>query len=213
MKKLIKISVVEDREEIRNSLVRNISRSENVDCISNYSNAEDALINLPKDNPDLVLMDIGLPKMTGVECMTRILLTQNTMDFLIFTVFEEDEQVFKALKGGAIGYVLKNEGVRGVLKAIEEYRMGGAPMSRNIARKVLQSFNTKSKENSGNFENLTKQQSLVLTQLAEGLLNKEIAERLNITERTVKQHNNAIYKKLQVNNRTEAVRRYLENKT
>ena len=208
MKEMINISVVEDRPEIRNSLVRNIDRARGCKCISHYDNAEEALVNLPKDAPDLVLMDIGLPKMTGVECMIRILLSDAKMDFLMFTVFDNDEHVFSALEAGAIGYVLKGEGTIGVMNAIAEYREGGAPMSRHIAKKVLQSFSKKKKKN--DFENLTKQQTIILEQLSEGLLNKEIGDRLGITERTVKQHNNAIYKKLQVNNRTEAVRKYLE---
>lgn len=207
---ILRISVVEDRSEIRTSLVKNINRTEGMTCISEYASAEDAFKNLPDEKPDLVLMDIGLPKMSGIECMIRISLITTGIDFLMFTVFEDDENVFEALKAGAIGYVLKSDGTLGVIKAIREYQNGGAPMSRNIAKKVLLSFNQKQK-NKGNFESLTKQQTVILGQLSEGLLNKEIADRLGISERTVKQHNNAIYKKLQVNNRTEAVKKYLES--
>lgn len=208
---MIKISVVEDCEDIRKSLVRNINRTDGMTCISNYPSAEDALQGLPIDQPELVLMDIGLPKMTGIECMIRIGLGGAKMDFLMFTIFDDD-QVFEALKAGASGYVLKSDGTMGAIKAIKEYKAGGAPMSRNIARKVLLSFSQREKRNTKSFEHLTKQQMNILEQLAEGLLNKEIADRLGITERTVKQHNNAIYKKLQVYNRTEAVKKYLENK-
>ena len=208
---MIKISIVEDQPDIRKSLVRNITRTEGLICLSDYGTAEEALINLPLDQPDLVLMDIGLPKMSGIECMIRIALKDIKIDFLMFTVSEHDEEVFEALKAGAIGYVLKEDGQMGPIKAIKEYQAGGAPMSRNIAKKVLQSFKTQKNASSKSFENLTEQQFIILQLLAEGLLNKEIADRLDITERTVKQHNNAIYKKLQVNNRTEAVLRYLKN--
>lgn len=207
---MIRASIVEDLPEIRNSLIRNINRTEDIICISNYSNAEEALEKLPIDMPDLVIMDIGLPKMNGVECMIRLALKKAKMDFLMFTVFDSDEQVFDALKAGAVGYILKNEGANGAVNAIREYQAGGSPMSRHIARKVLNSFNSAKNKTNQNIEKLTNQQALILQQLAEGLLNKEIADRLGITERTVKQHNNAIYKKLQVNNRTEAVRKYLD---
>lgn len=208
---MIKISIVEDQIDIRDSLVRNINRIEGMECVSYYASAEEALKMLPADQADLVLMDIGLPKMNGIECMIRLLLAEVQIEFLMFTVFEEDEYVFEALKAGAIGYVLKGEGARGVINAIREYEAGGAPMSRNIARKVLASFNQRKKNDK--LSTLTHQQMVVLEQLAEGLQNKEIADRLNISEKTVKQHNNAIYKKLQVFNRTEAVRKYLEAKT
>lgn len=208
---MLKISVVEDLPDIRKSLVRRINTAEGMICISNYSSGEEALENLPKDLPDLVLMDIGLPKMTGIECMVRISFLKLKMDFLMFTVFEEDEQVFEALKAGAVGYILKSKGFRNIINDILEYKNGGSPMSSTIARKVLTSFSQKKKALSTEFEHLTKQQTIILEQLAQGLLNKEIGDRLNISEKTVKQHNNAIYKKLQVNNRTEAVRKYLDN--
>lgn len=207
---MIKVSVVEDFQDIRDSLIRNINRTEDIICVSSYPNAEEALEKLPIDMPDIVIMDIGLPKMTGVECMIRLALKKAKMDFLMFTVFDSDEQVFDALKAGAVGYILKNEGANGAVNAIREFQAGGSPMSRHIARKVLNSFNREKNRTSLNIEKLTKQQAIILEQLAEGLLNKEIADRLGITERTVKQHNNAIYKKLQVNNRTEAVRKYLD---
>ena len=209
---MLKISIIEDRPEIRNSLVRYINRNEGLTCISNYGSGEEALENLPKDRPNLVLMDIGLPKMNGVECMIRLGHSGLKTDYLMFTVFDDDVHVFEALKGGAIGYVLKSEGGVGVIKAIKEYEQGGAPMSRNIARKVLLSFNNNKIKLSKSFDSLTKRQSTILELISQGLLNKEIAARLGISERTVKQHNNAIYKKLQVFNRTEAVRKYLDNK-
>lgn len=209
---MIRVSVVEDQLDVLNSLVKRIDRTEEMICVSHYTNGEDALLHIPKQKPDLVLMDIGLPKMSGVECMVRIKLEVPTIDFLMFTVFDNDEHVFEALKAGAIGYVLKSERTAGALRAIEEYAQGGAPISRDIARKVLSSFHTQNLKKAASFEILTPQQLLILEQLSQGLLNKEIADRLHISEGTVKQHNYTIYKKLQVNNRTEAVQKYLTAK-
>lgn len=209
---MIRVSVVEDQPDVLNSLVRRIDRAEGMICLSHFTNAEDALEKIPQQQPDLVLMDIGLPRMDGVECMIRIKMQVPEADFLMFTVFDNDETVFDALKGGAVGYVLKSDGPAGALDAIGEYARGGAPMSREIARKVLSSFHTVNKRPKEGFEDLTPQQALILGQLSQGLLNKEIADRLGISEGTVKQHNYAIYKKLQVNNRTEAVQKYLNSK-
>jgi len=206
---MIQISIVEDLKDIRENLVKAVERTEGMNCVSSYSNAEEALLGLPKDAPDIVLMDIGLPKMNGVECMIRLNMLEVKMSFLMFTVFENDDHVFNALSAGASGYILKGGGSKAAIDAIREHRQGGAPMSREIARKVLSSFQEKRNQGAKVFESLTKQQHLVLEQLSEGLLNKEIADRLGISERTVKQHNNAIYKKLKVFNRTEAVRKYL----
>jgi len=211
-KSMIRISVVEDQTDVLNSLTKRINRTEGMICVSQFSNAEEALLRIPEQKPDLVLMDIGLPKMDGVECMIRIKLLTPEVNFLMFTVFDNDEYVFDALKAGAIGYVLKKEGAAGVLQAIEEYARGGAPMSRDIARKVLSSFHLQYRKPKKGFEELTAQQLLILEQLSQGLVNKEIADRLSISEGTVKQHNYAIYKKLQVNNRTEAVQKYLNSK-
>jgi len=206
---MIKISIVEDRIEIRNSLVRGINRTNDIECIGNYSSAEEALNQIPKNIPELVLMDVGLPKMNGIECLLRLKAEHEDLDFLMFTVFDNGELVFEALKAGASGYILKEEGVQGVVNAIREFKAGGAPMSRSIAKSVLASFSKKTIDKTKHFENLTNQQLKILEYLATGLLNKEIADRLGITERTVKQHNSTIYKKLQVNNRTEAAKIYL----
>lgn len=209
---MIRISVVEDQVDVLNSLTKRINRTEGMICVSDFSNAEDALLRIPEHKPDLVLMDIGLPKMDGVECMIRIKMQAPQVNFLMFTVFDNDDYVFDALKAGAVGYVLKNEGAIGALQAIEEYSRGGAPMSRDIARKVLNSFHPQHRNPGKGFEDLTAQQLLILKQLSLGMLNKEIADRLSISEGTVKQHNYAIYKKLQVNNRTEAVQKYLNSR-
>lgn len=205
----MKISIVEDNEDVRRHLVRNINRAEGLCCISDFSNAEDALANIPVQRPTLVLMDIELPRMNGINCMARIRQQVPEIDFLMFTVFEHDESLFEALKVGAIGYILKKDGLTGVIQAIREYAEGGSPMSRDIARKVLASFSERPRRQRVQLESLTKRERQVLELLAEGLLNKEIADRLNMAESTAKKHNNKIFKKLHVFNRTEAVRKYL----
>ena len=207
---MIRLSIVEDRTDIRQSLCRALERQPGINCISNYASAEAALKGLPKDQPSLVLMDIGLPKMTGTECMIQLQQLGLQADFLMFTVFESDAHLFTALEAGAVGYVLKREGSSGVIRAIQEYQLGGAPMSRTIARRVLRSFGNSAPLTDAQ-ELLTPQQYRVLQLLAKGLLNKEIGMRLQISERTVKQHNVAIYRKLKVQNRAEAVRYYLTN--
>lgn len=208
---MIRISVVEDQIDILNTLVKRINQTIGLSCVSHFSDAETALERIPMQKPDLVLMDIGLPRMDGVECMIRISMKVEKIDFLMFTVFDNEEYVFDALKAGAIGYILKQDRTVGAIRAIEEYALGGAPMSREIAKKVLLSFHRRNKKFTV-FDSLTSKQLMVLEFIAEGLVNKEIADRMGISEGTVKQHNYAIYKKLQVNNRAEAVQKYLRNK-
>ncbi len=206
---MILVSIVEDQHDLRRSLVRQIDRQEGMRCISDFGSGESALIQLPTQKPDIVLMDIGLPKMNGISCMLQLKRKVQNIDFIMFTVFEEDELVFDALKAGAVGYILKAGGAKEVVQAIKEYQLGGSPMSRVIARKVLSSFSNQNKKHAEALEPLSKTQKQILEHLADGLLNKEIADLMNITEGTVKQHNYAIYQKLQVNNRVEAVKKYL----
>lgn len=201
---MLRVSVVEDQAGVRTGLVKAINHSEGLSCISEYANAEDAIRGIPIDKPELVLMDIGLPGKDGIECMMQIKQSVPNIKFLMFTVFDNDEKLFEALKAGAGGYVLKSDGLFGAIDAIREMGANGAPMSREIARKVLLSFQLDT-----NLEKLTPREKSILEQLARGLLNKEIAAKLGISLKTVKQHNYNIYRKLEVNNRTEAVNKYL----
>lgn len=206
---MLRISIVEDQPDVLRSLVNRVNRTEGMTCVSHYNNGEDAAENLPADRPDLVLMDIGLPKMNGVECMMKVQIRAPRTEFLMFTVFDKDEMVFEALKAGAAGYVLKSDRVPGAIRAIQEWANGGAPMSRDVARKVLGSFRQGDQSKNPDFETLTERQLKILELLSTGMLNKEIADLLGISEGTVKQHNYAIFKKLHVNNRMEAVNKYL----
>lgn len=208
MKKQTRVSIVEDTDHIREILKTRINDTDDLFVITTYDNAEDALSSLPSDQPDVVIMDIGLPGMSGIECMLKVKMKCPDMGFLMFTVFDNDEHVFDALKAGANGYVMKDEKPSGVIKAIREYIAGGAPMSAEIGKRVLESFHRNSPKNEA-VEKLTDHQKFILSQISQGLLNKEIAAKLGITVGSIKVQINRIYKKLQVNNRVEAINKYL----
>ena len=207
MNKRIRISIVEDTTEVRERLVLSINNTEDLYCISDYPNAELAISDIPLAQPDVVIMDIGLPGLSGIECMLRIKSASPDIPFLMFTVFDNDENIFKALKAGAVGYIMKDERPRGVIAAIRTFINGGAPMSPEIGKKVLQSFH-RYKPLKGQVESLTQHQIQILDFISQGFLNKEIAEKLNITEGSIKVQISRIYKKLQVNNRVEAINKY-----
>jgi len=206
----IKISIVEDIYEVRSGLFHRINEAPDLECISSFSSAEDMLTGItPGTVPEVVIMDIGLPGMSGIEGVIRLKEKYPHINFLMFTIFADDH-VFEALKAGADGYILKREAPEKILQAIREVKDGGAPMSRTIARKVLDSFRPK-KKNSVTIESLTPRQIEILELLDTGLSYKLIADQLEIAEGTVKQHIHHIYRKLQVNNRTEAINKYLRN--
>jgi DNA-binding NarL/FixJ family response regulator len=209
---MLTLSIVEDTDAIRERLVRQVERMPDVELVSTYRTGIEAYDGLLHTQPNLVIMDIGLPGMSGTELLARLAAKDFIGDALMFTVFDHEEKLFLALKLGAKGYILKEEGATGVAAAIEEYRRGGAPMSRSIAQKVLNSFaQTRDAKASSKIEDLTEQQTKILKLMADGLLNKEVAIKLGLTEGAIKQHNNRIYRKLSVNNRVEAIRLFLEN--
>ncbi len=204
---MLKISIVEDLEEIRETLKMKIAEAADFQVLKAFPDAEQALPGLLLHKPDVVLMDIGLPGMSGVECMMRVKAHAPEIRFLMFTIFDNDENVFEALKAGADGYILKREPIPRIIESLREVFQGGAPMSRAIARKVLTSFQ-ETKPSTPSTEILTPRQVEILQQLSKGLPYKLIGHQLQITEGTVKQHIHQIYKKLQVNNRTEASNKY-----
>jgi len=196
------ISIVEDQVEIGSSLKTYINTQTEFCCDVHYPNALDALSGIPSCKPDIVICDIGLPDMNGVECMKIILLKTSTIKFIMFTVFDTDTLLFDALKVGASGYILKNDSFTDIVEAIREVNIGGGPMSPEIAKKVIASFQ---KANTNNkLECLTDHQKRILKYISDGLLNKEIADLLHVHEGTIKVQITTIYKKLQVNNRVEA---------
>ena len=207
---MMKVCLVEDQQAIRERVSRQVTAIPMVTLAGVYASAEEALAGLPVVRPDLTIFDIGLPGMSGTEALARLVADGFEGGVIMFTVFDEDEHLFRALQLGAVGYILKDEGPVGVQRAIEEFRRGGAPMSPQIAQRVLRSFRDERMSRlSAKLATLTEQQLAILELLAEGLLNKEIADRLGLAEGSIKQHNFRIYRKLSVNNRVEAIRLYL----
>jgi DNA-binding NarL/FixJ family response regulator len=194
---------------LRATLARLIGREEGFRCVSNYGTAEAALAGLPDDRPDVVLMDINLPGINGVECVRRIKqLLPETLS-LMLTAYEDTENIFNALAAGASGYLLKRAPRAELLEAIREVRNGGSPMTPHIARLVVQSFQ-KAAPSAPATENLSTREQEVLDCLSQGFLYKEIAEKLGISYETVHTYIRRIYEKLQVRTRTEAVAKFLK---
>ena len=200
----VTISIVEDLDEVREALERLINQSENFSLVAGFSNAEQAEKKIPLEPPDIVIMDINLPGMSGIECISRIKEKCDGTQFIMFTIYEDDEKVFEALRAGAHGYLLKKTPKEKLLEALEELHNGGSPMSTNIARKVIEAFEKK-KQPPEEINTLTNKEKQILELLAKGFLYKEIADQLHSTRNTIKQHIHHIYEKLHVQNRTEAI--------
>ena len=202
----IRVSIVEDLAEVREGLVDLVQSDEELFMVSSFKDVESAAQKLPDLKADIVLMDINLPGMSGIECIKLIKERCPGTQFLMFTVYENDDKVLEALQAGATGYLLKRTKPEQILESIKELNQGGSPMSSNIARKLLNIFLHEKKATKK--EALSDRENEVLQLLADGLLYKEIANRLYIGHGTVRQHLHNIYEKLHVNNRTEAVNRY-----
>ncbi|HKI44003.1 MAG TPA: response regulator transcription factor [Balneolales bacterium] len=207
MGKPIKVCVVEDIDEVRLGVRRIIDDAEGFACAGTFDNAEDAVTMLPDICPDIVLMDINLPGMSGIECIRKVKAENSAIQFMMFTIYEDSEQVFDALSAGANGYLLKKTSHDKILDALKELYEGGAPMSTHIARKVVVAFQ-KTSETNKEVESLSPREMDVLQLLAKGYLYKEISDNLDISTGTVRQHIHKIYEKLHVQNRTEAVNKY-----
>jgi DNA-binding NarL/FixJ family response regulator len=207
----IRVAIVEDDEKIRSSLVVLIEGTHGFRCVGGYEDAEAALRDLPRKNPDVVLADINLPGMQGTELVRAIRKEHRDMQFIMLTVYEDTHKIFDSLAAGAIGYLLKMTPPDEILSAIRDVRTGGSPMSPQIARKVVQSFHKKSASHRDDGEaQLTKREEEILLLLSKGFLYKEIADQLFISPDTVHNHIRHIYEKLQVHSRTEAVVKYLK---
>lgn len=202
------IIVVEDQPEVRDSLCEFLLGSGRYAGIATYESAEQLLAVTSLPQTVLYILDIGLPGMNGLECLVHLKARNPAAKVLMFTVMEHDDKVFSALKAGADGYLLKRETPEKILEAIDDALQGGAPMSSEIARRVLLSFREKPVAPE-NWSLLSEREIHVLDLLSKGFLYKEIAAQLGISINTVKQHIHHIYEKLQVQNRTEAVLRYL----
>ena len=204
----IAVAIVEDHAVIRESWRQLIHEAPGFRCTCACGDAEEALRVIPKLLPDVVLMDIHLPNMSGVECTARLRQLAPSLQILMLTVYEDNETVFKALKAGASGYLLKRTAPAQILEAIADVHRGGAPMTSEIARKVVQSFRAPEPSPPGT-EPLTRREEEILELLARGYASKEIAEALSISFDTVRTHLRHIYEKLHVRSRTEAVIKYL----
>jgi DNA-binding NarL/FixJ family response regulator len=199
----VKICIVEDQEEVREGLVTLLSLDERFEILATWSDAETATDELPAWQPDIVIMDINLPGMSGIVCLKKTKALCPKTQFMMFTIYENDEKVFEALAAGANGYLLKKTSLPKIVDSLIELHEGGAPMSNQIARKVIEQMH--SNGNTEGIQVLSSRENEVLQLLAKGLLYKEIAEKLSITPGTVGQHIHKIYEKLHVQNRTEAI--------
>lgn len=199
---MINICIIEDILDIQQGLRSVIESDDRLQWVRSFETAEEAIECIPKLKPDVVITDINLPGKNGIECVFELKSIDSEIQFIMFTIYEDNDQVFEALKAGATGYILKNTNPEKIVEAILELHEGGSPMSPKIARKVLQSFN---KAENPVLQLISKREREVLDLLSKGYLYKEIADKLNITLSTVKRHLNHIYEKLQVQNKTEAV--------
>ena len=204
------VAIVEDNPTIRKTFAQWIDAAPGFRCLFACATAEEALAEIPRLNPDVVLMDIHLPGESGIACTAQLKEKLPAVQVIIVTVYRNQELIFQALQAGACGYLLKRSSPDELLKAISEVRSGGAPMTSEIARMVVEAFQKKP-ANLVASDGLTQRESEILSLLSEGLSNKEIADRVKISYDTVRAHLRHIYEKLHVRGRTEAVRRYLDS--
>jgi DNA-binding NarL/FixJ family response regulator len=201
--KPIRICIVEDLKEIREGMVSMLSLDERFEMMTAFTDAEAAIEELPQIQPDIVIMDINLPGMNGIECIRKTKALCPSTQFMMFTIYENDEKVFEALAAGASGYILKKTTISKIVDSLIELKQGGAPMSMQVARKVIEKMRGSDATNA--IDTLTQRENEVLQCLAKGWLYKEIAIALNVSISTVRQHIHNIYDKLHVQNRTEAL--------
>ncbi len=206
----ISVAIVEDNVEIREMLTRTVERAASLTFMKSYSSGEEALEHLPVLQPNVVIMDIQLPGMTGIECTLQLKAKAPEIQVLVFTVFGDSDLVFKALEAGASGYLLKRTPRQEIVDAVKDVWFGGAPMSGEIARKVVDSFRKPPKAKNADLEQLTPREEEVLALLAKGYITKEIADQMGISFDTVRFHLKHIYQKLHVRSRSEALIKYLQ---
>jgi len=205
----ISVCIVDDNNDIRSALEEIIKIADGYKLLASYSSGEEALKKIPILHPDVVLMDINLGGMSGIECVRRLKPEHPEILYMMCTVYEEDEKIFEALSAGANGYILKKTTPPKLLEAIRELNEGGAPMSSQIARKVVTAFQSKPvSHEASSLSVLSNREKEILELLSKGMLYKEIAAQLFISQETVRKHVYHIYEKLHVNNRVEAVNKY-----
>ena len=210
---ITKVGIVEDNATLRQCVADLINSAPGFHCVCACASAEEALIKIPLHRPDVVLMDIHLPGESGIACTARLRATMPKLQVIMLTVYKDIKMIFQALKAGACGYVLKRSDEKEILAAINEVRAGGAPMTSEVARLLVRSFQSDAApaESSGNESQLTERELEVLALVAKGLSNKEIGARLHIAEATVARHLVNVFDKLHVRCRTEAATKYLQS--
>lgn len=209
---MTKIAIVEDNRVIRESLIEFVHSDPECTCVCSCATAEEALKQIPKHQPEMVLMDVQLPNMSGIECTAQLKQLLPGVHIIMVTVYEDTERIFKALRAGACGYLLKRCTPEELLAAVREVRHGGAPMSREIARKVIASFQ-EPLTTAAEVEELSPREREILELLAVGFPNKQIADRLGLTDGTVRWHLRHVYNKLHVRSRTEAALKFRSSQT
>ena len=203
----ITIAIVEDEPQTRECLLRLLSRSTQVKCVGNYATGEEALRGIPAAKPEVVLVDINLPGISGIDCVASLTLKMPDLRVIMLTTYEDGDRIFESLRAGASGYLLKKAGYTKLIQAINDVHAGGAPMTAQVARQVVRHFHRISKPSS-DVEKLTAREQEILAQLAKGYSYKEIADRLGISMGTVITHVTHIYRKLHVQSRTAAAAKF-----
>lgn len=203
----IRVAIVEDDEQVRENLARLVGEAKGFECAATFASGEQALEALPRRAFDVVLMDINLPGISGVECVRQLKAVAPTTQVVMLTVYDDSDRIFQALQMGAAGYLLKRSTAAEILHAIEDVHRGGAPMSSYIARKVVQSFRRQGPSDMP-AENLSKRETDVLEYVSRGYTNKEIADALGLSAETVRGYLKTIYSKLHVRSRTEAAMKF-----
>ena len=208
---MIKVALVEDDARFRKSLSWVLQAADGIKCVAEYGSGEAAITGLPTVRPDVVLMDLNLPDLSGAEVTARLKSILPDLNVVVLTVYNDAEHIFEALRAGACGYLLKQAKADQIISAVKEAREGGAPMTGEIARKVLAAF-AEPRATKEQGEALAAREQAILELLAKGFANKEIADKLSLTSRTVDWYLYAIYRKLHVHSRTQAVSKYLASK-
>jgi len=204
----IKVSIVEDNPALRNTLAKMFSEAQGMQCVSAHATGEDAVSNIPAAGPDVALVDIHLPGMSGIECVAKLKSQLPGLQMLMLTRYEQNDLIFNSIRAGASGYLLKNSPRAELIQAVEQVHAGGAPMTMQIARKVMDHFR-KIQQPAADVEKLTPREQEVLALLAKGYLYKQIGDELGISINTLRNRLRAIYEKLHVHSRTEATVKFL----
>ncbi len=205
---MIKVAIVEDNTTLRNSLTNLFNHTEGMMCVASLSNLMNVVNDLTEAKPDVVLMDIGLPNISGIEGVRTVKFNFPSIQIMMFTVFEDNEQIFDAIRAGAMGYLLKKTPAEEIIEAVKELHQGGAPMTASIARQVLQAFQKQPDHSLDQFQ-LTEREREVLFSLVDGLSYKKIADKYCVSLSTVRTHICSIYSKLHVHSKSQAVSKVL----